>query len=658
MRTWCLAIALLGSTLVSNGSLFVVTNTSDSGTGTLREAISQANAAGEGTISFQTVEPNITLTSPLPQIQGRIEIDGSSSGIFTLKGGGTQRVISVQAGAECSLVGLQIVNTSGLENLGLLSLRSCIFSNNARFDYGGAVSNAGSVAASDCVWVNNNAVGATPAASSFATFSGNPAGGGAIYSVSGKVACTNCTFNGNAAIGSSGITVPWPCSPNGLDCGGFGGSASGGAILIYPMPSLPPFAPEEVVFDRCVFVNNASLAGYGSYATGPGGGGAQSNGGALWISGGSCGCVSIILKQCTFVSNRAIGGNGGSSGLRVGGSGGNARGGALWTGVPLVMENCTVTSNAVVEGISGNGPRGVAGYGSSRGGGAWVYLNSWLKTNLFLVGSTFVGNAAQIGGGVYSELETTLEVNNCTFWGNTAQSIGGAIYYLPYTDATLTLRSCTVVSNYSTRPGQNGALTASSGMNVGNCLVAGNVAGTNALPSDVLGFFTSSGYNLIGAAEAGTGFTNGVSNDQVGTTNAPINPRISPLRDNGGPTWTAALLPSSPAIDVGSSFGSTTDQRGRSRPYDHVGIANATGGDGSDIGAFEITPPALTIARVMNNVRLSWPIHDPDFILEAKSDLSPSAVWFVPGQPVISNNDFIFTDTTESGNRIYRLRSQ
>jgi hypothetical protein len=51
------------------------------------------------------------------------------------------------------------------------------------------------------------------------------------------------------------------------------------------------------------------------------------------------------------------------------------------------------------------------------------------------------------------------------------------------------------------------------------------------------------------------------------------------LQDNGGPTYTQALLPGSPAIDAGTSAGAPgTDQRGLFRPQ----------GPAPDIGAFEV----------------------------------------------------------------------
>jgi hypothetical protein len=65
-------------------------------------------------------------------------------------------------------------------------------------------------------------------------------------------------------------------------------------------------------------------------------------------------------------------------------------------------------------------------------------------------------------------------------------------------------------------------------------------------------------------------------------------PQLGPLADNGGPTWTHALDPASPAIDAGNPAGClgpgdvplTDDQRGELRPA----------GDACDIGAFEYQP--------------------------------------------------------------------
>ena len=77
-------------------------------------------------------------------------------------------------------------------------------------------------------------------------------------------------------------------------------------------------------------------------------------------------------------------------------------------------------------------------------------------------------------------------------------------------------------------------------------------------------------------------------------------PRLGPLQNNGGPTDTMALLTNSPALDKGKSFGLRTDQRSVTRPFDDPAIANASGGDGSDIGAFELRGPLSAVSRKLH----------------------------------------------------------
>jgi hypothetical protein len=115
---------------------------------------------------------------------------------------------------------------------------------------------------------------------------------------------------------------------------------------------------------------------------------------------------------------------------------------------------------------------------------------------------------------------------------------------------------------------------------------------------DLSGAFTSQGHNLLGIAGNSVGLAHGVNGDLVGSATAPIDPRLGPLADNGGPTFTMALLPGSPAIDAGDDTLTGTDQRGFPRKSGaHV-----------DIGAFELdgsgfSAPTTTLATgvVVNN---------------------------------------------------------
>jgi hypothetical protein len=122
-------------------------------------------------------------------------------------------------------------------------------------------------------------------------------------------------------------------------------------------------------------------------------------------------------------------------------------------------------------------------------------------------------------------------MNNSTLSGNSADTVGGGIFSL-----------------FGTRTTRN-------------TIIAGNTAPNN---PDVSGTLVSQGHNLIGDGAGGTGYD---STDLVGTATNPIDPRLGPLQDNGGPTETMALLPGSPAIDAGDPTNAPQwDQRGPGYP--------------------------------------------------------------------------------------------
>jgi parallel beta-helix repeat protein len=172
-----------------------------------------------------------------------------------------------------------------------------------------------------------------------------------------------------------------------------------------------------------------------------------------------------------------------------------------------------------------------------------------------------------------------LWLTNCTISGNTATQYGGGISLSA--SASVYIDSCTICSNSA--PEAGGILN-----NVGvgfasirNSIVAGN---TGSPGPDCKGALHSLDYNLIQNTNGCT-----VANS---TTHNIYNqdPKLGPLADLGGPTPTHALRFDSPALDAGNSSGLATDQRGLPRPIDSPDIANAGGGDGSDIGAYEADP--------------------------------------------------------------------
>jgi hypothetical protein len=93
--------------------------------------------------------------------------------------------------------------------------------------------------------------------------------------------------------------------------------------------------------------------------------------------------------------------------------------------------------------------------------------------------------------------------------------------------------------------------------------------------SDGSSNFISAGYNVSSDDDAG--YLNGPG-DQINT-----DPMLGPLQDSGGPIFTQALLPGSPAIDAGdTNFAPSQfyDQRGPG--FDRVR------GSHLDIGSFEV----------------------------------------------------------------------
>lgn len=176
-----------------------VTNLKDSGSGSLRSAISNANNTPDAvTIKFN-VSGSIRLASPLPAItSGKgVTIDGVGQNL-TVSGGGKVQVFSVAKGAILHLRNLTVtkgnspnyVNGGGLNNQGSVSLFNCVFSgnnsNNTGGGNGGGLYNAGGASVS--------VVGSR--------FSGNGSGG--IYNdTGGTVNVTDSTFSGNSSGGVS-----------------------------------------------------------------------------------------------------------------------------------------------------------------------------------------------------------------------------------------------------------------------------------------------------------------------------------------------------------------------------------------------------------------------------------------------------------------------
>jgi len=269
----------------------------------------------------------------------------------------------------------------------------------------------------------------------------------------------------------------------------------------------------------------------------------------------------------------------------------NAVGGALMIATSVITGNAnsgldnagsaTVISSTIANNFNPAGGGGIA--------------NSGVLT---VTASTISGNTAYHGSGGGIANSDVLTVVNSTISGNEAGSsagTGGGIA----NSGLLTLSNSTISGNSSAGAGgiYNGA---GGSVTVANTIVAANSGPPDR--SDCLGALTSRGYNLLGNNGGCAGLIDGVNGDRVGTPGSPLDPRLGPLQDNGGPTATHALLPGSPALDAGDPSGCrdsngaplATDQRGQPRPDAASGRC--------DIGAYEAEPAAATTATAAASV--------------------------------------------------------
>ncbi|HYN84597.1 MAG TPA: cadherin-like domain-containing protein [Pyrinomonadaceae bacterium] len=222
------------------------------------------------------------------------------------------------------------------------------------------------------------------------------------------------------------------------------------------------------------------------------------------------------------------------------------------------------------------------GSGNDGGGGIRVEAGATLNLDRVTISSCHTQNGD--GGGI--ELNGgTVNITNSTLSGNSTSFIGGA---MTMNGGVALITNSTVTANFSTT-GLAGGINAGGLLTMRSSVLVGNTNASivNGVPN-FSGTINSNGYNVIG--DPGTPPNNGTffaqPTDQVGVTPAQAN--LGPLAPNGAAVPTHALLPGSVAIDKGHSSGSTVDQRGLTRPCDLPDVANASGGDGGDAGAFEV----------------------------------------------------------------------
>jgi hypothetical protein len=288
-------MALEGRSLLST---ITVGNTYDSGPGSLRAAVIQADRDGGGdTIVFSSLfnsPQTIALTSGALQLTGKATttIEGPGAKLLTVSGGGGGRVFNVEAGS--------------------LALSGVTITGGRQYSGGGVYSHDSTLTLSN-VAISGNSLANSP--------NGGDGGGGLACrgdasTNTNTTTMTHCTISGNSGSLGGGVYNNSYSTLTMTDCtlSNNGGATSGGGLLNLGTATL---------VGCTISGNSANVTG----AT-PGQGGGLDNDGTM------------VATNCTVSGNYADVSGGGV--LNSGGSN------------TLTLTNCTVSGNS-----SGGGPSGV-----------------------------------------------------------------------------------------------------------------------------------------------------------------------------------------------------------------------------------------------------------------------------------------------------------
>jgi uncharacterized delta-60 repeat protein len=508
-------------------STFTVTNLNDSGAGSLRDAIGQANAnPGPDVVNFAGgLTGTIVLTSGQIQISGPLSIEGPGAGVLTIDGNGVANVTPWSRIFSIYVADLACPDLDGPDYLVAISgLRLTNGRNRNSGGSGGAIYTHHSLAL-DSVVIDNSAARAGGGVSFLVQYPGQ------------TLTVANSTFLDNRAtelVAPTGVT-----------------SASGGAIHVSQRCAnaldLPHTEPVSVAIANSEFRRNASQPTT-----------LNGRGGALR----SYSLADIAITDTIVVDNHADAPDPPASGRNYHG------GGFDGTAKSLRIERSEIAENTAWD---------VTGADVTRSGAMHLYKDAVDRQGqsdamaVKIVNSTISGNASSATAGAMVAFgNIALEIVNSTVSDNVAAPTrtGGVIASLGATNPV------------------SGSNTARPTVRLVSSILANNSSSGGDFAAGVatLGPFTVTATSSLFekfCASPTCAITVAGSGNVLG-----VDPMLDVLASNPPTAWTRthALLPGSPAINTGSNpLGLAFDQRGAGFPR--------TIGAGTDMGAYESPSP-------------------------------------------------------------------
>jgi hypothetical protein len=348
----------------------VVSNTNDSGPGSLRQAI--ADAVDGDTIDLTGISGVITLTSFELSVNKDLTIIGPGTSNLTISGNNARRVFFVSGGKTVSISGVTIANGlastdgGGIYLSGTLTLDNVLLSNNNAGASGGGIAtdSSSSLTITNSRIINNNAV----------------SNGGGIHFTGTSISLDNVVIDNNHVTS---------------------GSNGGGGVYIGNSTTSAFFMDTAITNNSSTaagggLASYSSLTIFGSLVANNSTSGSGGQGGGLFLMGTS---------KTYFLVNVTVSGNTASN------TGNNAVGGGIYsTGQTLNMWSVTVTEN------------------TSQDLGGGIFGSSANMINTIIAGNTSTNTTSEDCAGTLSSNRghNLVQVTtSCTLSGTTTGNITG-----------------------------------------------------------------------------------------------------------------------------------------------------------------------------------------------------------------------------------------